>query len=74
MDSPDGNSRSTKYGVSSEKEYRWLRMSDLQLFLDHGKYIHCTTYIIFPTVYILGNFVLQEIQKNFLLFVMLKLR
>ena len=37
MDSPDGNSRSTKYGVSSEKEYRWLRMSDLQLFLGNSE-------------------------------------
>lgn len=44
MDSPDGNSRSTKYGVSSEKEYRWLRMSDLQLFLDHGKFRKISCY------------------------------
>lgn len=46
MDSPDGNSsRSTKYGVSSEKEYRWLRMSDLQLFLDHGKFREISCYL-----------------------------
>lgn len=45
MDSPDGNSRSTKYGVSSEKEYRWLRMSDLRQFLDHGKFREISCYL-----------------------------
>ncbi len=57
MDSPDGNSRSTKYGVSSEKEYRWLRMSDLQLFLVHGKLSHVTA--LHGT-----NFVLQSIKTS----------
>ena len=46
MDSPDGNSRSTKYGVSSEKEYRWLRMSDRQLFLNDGKFGEISCYLL----------------------------
>lgn len=46
MDSPDGNSRSTKYGVSSEKEYRWLRMSDRRLFLNDGKCREISCYLL----------------------------
>ena len=46
MDRPDGNSRRTKYGVSSEKKYRWLHMSDLRLFLNDGKFGEISCYLL----------------------------